>query len=119
MSARKTKDPRGALAKVPVERLAGILSAEIRRCADQGIDWRQILLARHVVAIPAERQPAPDGSSLAYVELAHELGIKRRNEDATATAISPILALADELLQAEIAEAIQHERKLIAEMGQP
>lgn len=119
MSAMKTRAPQGPLSKVPMNRLAGILSAEIRRCADLGIDWRQILLARHVIAIPPERQPAPDGSSLAYVELARELGVRRRNEDAGATAVSPILALADELLQAEIAEAVQHERRLIAEVSRP
>jgi hypothetical protein len=105
------------ITSVPFARLAGILTAEIRRCAAHGVDWRNLLLARHVMAIPPAQQPAPDGSSLAYVEMAYDLGVKRRNEDAHLTELSPMLALADELLQAEIAICIVNERKLIAEVA--
>ena len=99
------------------ERLAAILSGEVRRCEAHGIDWRTLVLARHVLQVPRAQQPTPDGLSAAYIELAHDLGIKQRSNEAWRNEASALLCLVDELIQQQLATAILNERHLMAAAG--
>lgn len=100
---------------LPPERLSALLAGEARRCAASGVDWRALVLARHVLQVPQSQQPTPDGLSADYIKLAHALGIKHRTQDGSINQQSALLCLVGELIQAELAAAILNERDLMAD----
>jgi len=91
-------------------KLADIISAEIARCDKRGIDWRGLVMSRHVLEVPIASRPSPDGSSVEYVALAYTCGVKHRDSEAP---FDPILTLFDEIVQSELSRSLIHERTLI------
>jgi hypothetical protein len=86
---------------------------EIERCERLGIEWKALVLRKYVILVPEEKRPSPDGSSLAYLELAVELARKQRAADRDRQEGSPFLAALDAQIQEEIGEALQNERKIL------
>lgn len=95
------------------DRLAKLLVDEIAWCKRSDTPAAGLLLRKYVVETPADQRPTPNGSSLAYLELADASGKRSRAADDAAHAASPLLSLCEDVLQDAVARSVILKKRLL------